>query len=151
MSIQYVQLAHAAFLCKDVDIMYKFYTEVLGLEYAFTLNYDDGKPWLTYLKTPSGQFIELFYKGYECENKTKERSFHHFCLEVDDMPAVLQKLKDRGIEVFSGPPDLGRRMPIPNPDHQPGKCGSYCAFIRDPEGNDIEIQQFTPDSLQLKA
>jgi catechol-2,3-dioxygenase len=30
-------------------------------------------------------------------------------------------------------------------------CGSLCAFIKDPEGNDIEIMQFTPDSMQLNC
>lgn len=151
MSIHYTQLGHPALLCKDMEKMLDFYVNKLGLRQAFTLNHEDGSPWLTYVQIARGQFVELFYTSYPSDNRTAERSFHHFCIEVDDMAAALERLKERGVEIYSGPADNGRRMPVPNPDHRPGPCGTLCAFIRDPEGNDIELQQFTDKSLQLKA
>jgi hypothetical protein len=40
-------------------------------------------------------------------------------------------------------------MEEPYQDYPLGMCGSRCAFIRDPEGNDIELMQFTEKSMQL--
>lgn len=151
MSIHYTQLGHPALLCNHMEETLKFYTQTLGFRQVFSLEHEDGTPWLTYVQIARGQFVELFYKNYASENRAKERSFHHFCVEVDDMAAVLANLHAKGVPVFCGPVDNGVRMPIPNPDHQPGLCGTLCAFIRDPEGNDIELQQFTKDSLQLKT
>lgn len=150
MSFKYTQLGHLALLCNDMEEMMRFYLNTLDFKYAFTLK-KEGIPWLTYLKAPTGQFVELFYRTYESENAPKERSFHHFCLEVKDIAATIEKLKSRGVEIYQGPTSRGVKMPVPNPDHKPGMCGSLCAFIRDPEGNDIELMQFTPDSLQLKV
>lgn len=151
MAIHYTQLGHPALLCNDMPAMLDFYTKKLGFREVFSLKKDDGSMWLTYVQIARGQFVELFYTSYPSPNKTKERSFHHYCIEVDDMAAALAELKERGVEVYNGPVDNGKRMEVPNPDHKPGMCGTLCAFIRDPEGNDIEIQQFTDQSLQLKA
>lgn len=150
MDFTYTQLGHVALLCNDMEEMMRFYLNKLEFRYAFTL-YREGAPWLTYLKAPSGQFVELFYRTYDSQNRIGERSFEKFCLEVEDMAATLASLKEKGVEVYKGPVAQGRRMPIPNPDHKPAPCGSLCAFILDPEGNEIELQQFTPDSLQIKA
>lgn len=150
MDFKYTQLGHVALLCNNIEEMLRFYLNKLGFKYAFTLN-RDGAPWLTYLKAPSGQFVELFYRTYDSENLAPERSFQKFCIEVENMADTLQELKEKGVDVYSGPVAKGSKMPIPNPEHKPAPCGSLCAFIRDPEGNEIEFQQFMPNSLQLKA
>ena len=151
MPIQYAQLGHVAYLCNDIDVMEKFYIEKLDFRFSFMLNRDDGSPWLKFLVAPSGQFLELFYANYPAkDNLAGQRSFQKFCLEVDDMAAAIQTLHERGVELYSGPVKFGRRMPVPNPDQKTALCGSYCAFLLDPEGNEVEIQQFTPNSLQLR-
>lgn len=150
MDFAYTQLGHVALLCNDMDEMMRFYLNKLDFKYAFTL-YREGTPWLTYLKAPSGQFVELFYRNYASENLATQRSFEKFCLEVKDMASTLLRLKEKGVKVYSGPVAQGKQMPIPNPDHKPAPCGSLCAFILDPEGNEIEFQQFTPDSLQIQG
>ncbi|MBC8537146.1 VOC family protein [Feifania hominis] len=150
MDIKYTFLGHPALLCNDIEAEKKFYIDVMGFEEAFTLFHDDGTPWLTYIEITDNQFLELFHTKYPSPNRTSERSFHHFCLEVDDMAATLEMLKSKGVTVYRGPVDNGRVMDVPNHDHQPGMCGTLCAFIRDPEGNDIELQQYTPCSMQIR-
>lgn len=149
MAIKYTYLGHPALLCNDMDAMKIFYIEVMGFEEAFTLFFDNGEPWLTYIEITEGQFLELFYKKYPSPNKTKQRSFHHFCLEVNDMEKTLEMLHSKGVTVYNGPVDGQRVMEIPNKNMQPGMCGTLCAFIRDPEGNDIELQEYTKDSMQI--
>lgn len=150
MDFQYTQLGHVALLCNNMDKMMRFYLNTLELKYAFTLE-RDGEAWLTFLKVPAtGQFVELFYRKYSSENQSDKRSFQKFCIEVEDMGSALLKLKQKGVEVYRGPVSKGILMEIPNPDMKPAPCGSLCAFILDPEGNEVEIQQFTPNSLQLK-
>lgn len=149
MSVKYVQLGHPALLCNDYETTLDFYTKKLGFKHMFSLHHEDGSLWLTYLKVSKGQYIELFFSQYSSPNKTAERSFHHFCLEVDDISALMNQLKDKGVEVYRGPVDGGVKMELPAKDHNPGLCGSLCAFIRDPEGNDIELMQFTDKSKQL--
>lgn len=150
MSIKYTQIGHPAILCNKFAETLEFYTKKLGFKEAFTLYHEDGSPWLTYVQIRTGEFVELFHTTYTSPNKTKERSYHHFCIEVDDMAATLARLQEHGIEVFNGPVDGGNKMTIPNPDHAPGMCGTLCAFIRDPEGNDIELQEYTEKSMQLQ-
>ncbi len=150
MAIHYTQLGHPAFLCNHMERTLEFYTKKLGFREAFSLKHEDGSMWLTYVQIAPGQFVELFHTPYPSSNQTKARSFHHFCIEVDDMAATIAMLKERGVDVYCGPVDGGRLMEVPNPNHKPGMCGTLCAFIRDPEGNDIELQQFTDRSLQLK-
>ena len=151
MSIKYTHLGHPAMLCNRYDETLDFYTNKLGCIKLFDLYHDDGSLWLTYIKIARGQFVELFANKYAYdENKQKERSFEHFCIEVDDLPASIRFLKSNGVEVYWGPVDMGVKAEEPYEAHLPGKCGSLCAFIRDPEGNDIELMQFTENSLQLK-
>lgn len=49
-------------------------------------------------------------------------------LRVDDLDAYLTEIRARGAEITSGPVEFGGRI--------------RCAYLRDPEGNLIEIQQW---------
>lgn len=149
MAIKYESLGHPALLCNDYPAMLDFYTNKLGFPKLFDLYHDDGSLWLTYIKIARGQFVELFDSKHAYkENAQKERSFEHFCLEVDDLAAAIRFFKGNGVEVYWGPVDMGVKAEEPFEEHGPGACGSLCAFIRDPEGNDIELMQFTSESKQ---
>jgi predicted enzyme related to lactoylglutathione lyase len=58
----------------------------------------------------------------------------HFCLETDDIDAVVARLTELGVPVT--PKKLG----VDN---------SWQAWLEDPDGNKIEIHQYTPTSTQL--
>lgn len=59
---------------------------------------------------------------------------NHFCLQVEDLDAGVAQLSSPGVHV------TGRKT---------GNDGSLQAWIRDPDGNLIELQQYTPQSLQI--
>jgi lactoylglutathione lyase len=150
MSLNCVSLGHIALRCKDVDAMRSFYVGQLGCEELFHLDNDDGSLWLTYIRTAQGQYVELFPIDYKGKNDAREFSPHHFCFEVDDFVGYVKLLREKGVEVYDGPYLYHGVMGAPEARAK-GMCGSLCAFIKDPEGNDIEIMEFTPDSMQINC
>ncbi len=150
MSLNCVSLGHVALRCKDIEAMRKFYVGQLGCEELFHLDNDDGSLWLTYIRTAQGQYVELFPIDYPGDNDARKFSPHHFCFEVDDFAGYVKTLRERGVTVYDGPYLYHAEMGAPEARGE-GMCGSLCAFIKDPEGNDIEIMQFTPDSMQVNC
>ncbi len=149
MSIKYTRLGHIALRCKSFEAMREFYVDKLGLQEIFHLDNDRGELWLTYIRVSKGQFIELFSESYTGDNKFLNHSPNHFCFEISDYAGTIRSLEAKGIPVYHGPALVAPRMSEPYEDYRPGMCGSLCAFIQDPEGNDIEIMEFTGDSLQI--
>jgi catechol 2,3-dioxygenase-like lactoylglutathione lyase family enzyme len=79
-------------------------------------------------------FIELF-QG-DPQPTPGGVSYKHICLEVDDIQQTVAEMRERGVEVG---------------DITLGSDQSYQAWITDPDGNRIELHQFTDESLQVKA
>jgi lactoylglutathione lyase len=148
MAIHYTHLGHVALRCKDYKAMRDFYVNVLGCEELFHLDNDDGSLWLTYIRVAKAQYVELFPESYQGDNDVHHRSHHHFCFEVDNLPAKIREVEAKGVPVHRGPMDEYPRMKEPYEEYPLGMCGSRCAFVRDPEGNDIELMQFTDKSMQ---
>lgn len=149
MAIKYNALGHVALRCNHFDETYDFYVNKLHLEEKFRLNKDDGSLWLAYIHCGNGQYIELFPDSYDGDNRFATHSQVHFCLEVSDFRAALEMIAAEGITIYNGP-----EQPVLNPPYEKkplGMCGSLCAFIQDPEGNYIEIMQFTPKSMQINC
>lgn len=65
------------------------------------------------------------------------RGFTHICLEVDDLVAYVETLRDRGIEI--------------DEEVTMGVDGSLQAWIRDPDDNRIELMEHLAGSLQSNA
>jgi catechol 2,3-dioxygenase-like lactoylglutathione lyase family enzyme len=127
-------LAHTCFTVSDLDRALTFYRDALGLEEAFDFTDDEGRRYGIYLHLGERNFIELF-EGTVAE-PAEGQSFRHICLEVDDIEATVKTLRERDLEV--SPIKMGR-------DH------SYQAWITDPDGNRIELHQYTPDSWQAPS
>jgi len=125
-------VGHAAYGVRNLEDSLSFYVDQLGLEEAFRLYRDDGTLWIVYLYTGEGSFIELFPEN-DVREATQAR-YKHLCLVVDDMSLTLDDLKQRGLEPL-GPPSVG-------------KDGNTQAWVRDPDGNPIELMQISPDSDQ---
>ena len=130
-------IAHVAYRVQDLEKSLDFFCRILGLEEAFRLLHDDGEPWLVYLRVGDSGFIELFPEGKKRFPTSPEAiGFAHLCLYVDDIFAAVDQLRERGLEC-PGAPTLG-------------KDGNWQYWIKDPDGNDIELMQLMPDSLQMK-
>jgi len=145
MAIKYTGIGHVALRSKDFPKELSFYQDTLGLRKAFDLIDDNDEVWITYLRVAKGQYIEIFpgvescpNDNYKGDNAKPQRSHFHCCFVTPDRHKAIHDLEgNKGIPV-------GR-----TPDDTVGLCRSYCQFITDPEGNEWELMEFTPESLQI--
>jgi catechol 2,3-dioxygenase-like lactoylglutathione lyase family enzyme len=137
------RLGHLCFRTHQLPVMIAFYRDVLGLTVKFGLKHDDGTEFGYYLAAGHTTFIEIFDHagaarqwGGSSEPLAPNAGTHynHFCLEVVALEAFRAQLQARGAEVT--PVSVGM-------DH------SKQAWLKDPDGNAIELMEYTPRSLQL--
>ena len=128
-------LAHTAFGVHDMDRALAFYRE-LGIHEAFRLDREDGSLMLVYLHVAADRFIELFPNGPE-PGPERVQSFRHICLAVDDLEAMVADLRAKGITIER---ELKR-----------GLDQNLQAWIRDPDGNPIELMQMMEESPQRRV
>ncbi len=136
------QLAHLCFHTRRIDEMVAFYRDCLGLPIKFTMETDDGQTFGYYFACGNTSFIEIFdhslavkkWGGQEQE-MTQGTQYKHFCLEVTGIEAFKRLLESRGVEVTNIKSGL---------DH------SRQAWIKDPDGNAIELMEYNFESRQLQ-
>ena len=150
-------LTHKAYHVTNMEQTLRFYCECLGLQKIFEIKNDEGENWLVYLKISDRQFIELFYGGKskreikwpdfsspktewgfspQEDEKLRHEVAVHICFEVEDIHATVKRLEEFGYPIV---------MPIGY-----GKDFNYETFIQDPDGNLIELMQYTDKALQFK-
>ena len=128
-------LGHAAFAAYDVEKTLSFY-RLLGVEEAFRLHHDDGSLMLVYLHVAGDRFIEVFPGGPE-PGPERVQSFMHVCLLTGDLERVVEHLRGEGVEIDREPVE--------------GLDGNLQAWVRDPDGNAIELMQLVEDSPQRRT
>lgn len=104
-----MKINHVTLLVKDKQRSKKFYTEVLGFEKKES----DNCLWIKI----GDQYIHIT----ENSGGPVTGTFYHFAIEIDDLPLYLEKLKEKGVEVFDFSED------------------KLQYFIRDIDGNLIEF------------
>jgi lactoylglutathione lyase len=136
------QLAHLCFHTDRIDQMVAFYSDSLGLPVKFTLNCDDGQLLGYYFACGDTTFIEIFDQvaavkqwGGQMQTLARGSQYKHFCLEVTGLEAFKQTLEARGVAVTAIKTGM---------DH------SRQAWIADPDGNAIELMEYTDQSKQLQ-
>lgn len=131
-------VGHVAFVVSDMEKSLDFYSETLGFEKIFSLNDDEGNPWINYLRVTDGAYIELFHGGkVRIPANDDAAAFMHLCLECDDVYKTVEELR-------------GKNVPIDVEPSQ-GKDKNYQAWTHDPDGNKIELMTIDPESPQAKA
>ncbi len=137
------QLAHLCLKTNRFQEAISFYRDTLGLPVKFTLDLPGGEPFGYYFDLGGTSFLELFdqagaaktWGGGERTLKPHEDQFyHHFCLQVEGLEETRGALVKKGLAV----------TPI-----SLGMDGSRQCWIKDPDGNDIELMEYTPQSMQL--
>jgi lactoylglutathione lyase len=111
---------------KDLERSVRFYTEVLGLVEQRRRVLEKADATLVFLSDGAGAHaIELTFnhdgRDYELGNQ-----FGHFALGVPDLEAAREELAAHGVEFSRGP-------------YQVSTGGSLIAFIKDPDGIEIEL------------
>ena len=138
------RLGHLCFRTHQLPVMLAFYRDVLGLAVKFNLKHDDGTPFGYYLAAGQTTFVEIFdhagatkqWGGTFAQLRPNENTFYnHFCLEVSGLEKYCDALRAKGVEVT--PVRVGM-------DH------SKQAWLKDPDGNAVELMEYTPQSLQVQ-
>lgn len=121
-----MKFLHTMIRVKNIEKSLKFYQELLGLKLSKEMRLDDCT--LYFLSDEHGEVqIELTYNdetpaaGYE--NGT---GFGHFAFGVNSMDEFSQKLKAFGGQYMYEPFELSA-------------AGSTIAFVKDPDGYEIEL------------
>lgn len=108
---------HVSLNVADVEVARRFYVDVLGLEELPRPDFPFGGAWLR----SGGQEIHLIV-----QQNHRAPEGQHFAFRVADVDAAAAELTARGVKV-GGPID------VPGAGRQ--------AFLRDPSGNLIELNQ----------
>lgn len=131
-------IGHVAFTVSDMEKALDFYCDRLGLKLIYSLDDEQGKPWLNYLRVRDGSYLELFYGGREKAAETEQAAgFLHVCLECDELPGTVESLRAKGVPIDVEPKQGGDR--------------NWQAWTHDPDGNKIELMTIDPESPQAKA
>lgn len=131
-------IAHNAVTVRDMQESLRFYTEALGFAKAFDIKRpEDDAPWIVYLAIAPGRFLELFYGGTE-ENPWRDSliGFNHFCFEVDDIFASVERVRSAGYAIDVEP--------------KQGADMNWQAWVTDPNGIRIELMKIDPQSPQAR-
>ena len=115
---------HTMVRVTDLDASLDFYVNKLGLKETRRSENKGGRFTLVFVAPPENPDaeIELTY-NWDPEVYTGGRNFGHLAFAVDDIYAVCQRLKDKGVTI-NRPPRDGRM-----------------AFIRSPDNISIELLQ----------
>jgi lactoylglutathione lyase len=136
------QLAHVCFYTDRFQEMILFYNQILGLNIKFTLDLPDGKPFGYYFECGNTTFIEVFDRvkaiekwGGDSASLSNGNQYKHMCFEVKGLVDFKDKLQKQGLIVS---------------EITTGMDFSSQAWISDPDGNSIELMEYSDKSLQLK-
>lgn len=126
-------IAHICLSVENLDVMEEFYVKRLGLSHAFDFKGKNGERVGAYIRIGNRAFLEMFIGRKKPDSQIEGRAYRHVCLEVDDLSDTVAAIRSHGVEVSE--PMLG------------SDC-SWQAWITDPEGNRIELHQYTSESWQ---
>jgi lactoylglutathione lyase len=142
------QIAHLCFKTDQLDRMIAFYRDGLGAGVKFNYRRADGAVIGAYFSFGQHTFLEVFdhtdahrrsksIKQLEPLEEPRDpwlARYNHFCFEVENLDAYVSLLESRQIAV------TGRKV---------GNDRSHQAWIKDPDGNLIELQEYTLQSRQF--
>jgi len=137
---------HAAISTPDLNRSVRFYTEVIGCQEAWSFNWESGSieaDAMTGLKDSAANavmlklgdsFLEIFEfsspvpEPGDPERPVCDHGITHICLQVQDLHAEYKRLLTAGMKFHSAP--LAQES-------------GYVIYGRDPDGNVVELIEFT--------
>lgn len=105
------QINHVAIVVEDIDDSLAFWRDALGIELHELRDVPAEKSKIAFLPVKGGE-IELVQPTTEDSGIAKYlnkrgQGMHHVCLEVDDINAMLDQLKARGVRLINEQPRTG--------------------------------------------
>ncbi|HEY57090.1 MAG TPA: methylmalonyl-CoA epimerase [Anaerolineae bacterium] len=102
------RLDHLAIVVTDIEEALAFWRDALGLEVSEVAEVPRERSAIAFLPLENGE-IELVQPTDEASGVARYLSkrgpgMHHICLEVDDLDAMLQRLKERGVQLINPEP-----------------------------------------------
>ena len=136
------RLAHLCLISNHLDRQIAFYRDQMGLPIKFRFTNTDGQLFGVYLDCGDSSFIEIFDQhlaakewGGDLRPLHEGNRYNHFCLEVTGLADLRNTLLARGVEVG---------------EIKTGLDLSLQAWLTDPDGNRIELMEYTHRSWQLQ-
>ena len=145
-------ITNCTFYCNDYEAMLRFYRDTLEMPHVFTLRDESGTPVKTCLKIADRQFLVLMNQPYDKCRGWDSLSCFHIAILVEDIFALAKTLEDKGVLITKGPSVNKNYQRVPYIcDSEIAPCGSYTAWVQDPEGNEVEFMQYTQASMQISC
>jgi catechol 2,3-dioxygenase-like lactoylglutathione lyase family enzyme len=126
-----VGMPHVDFRVHDMEASRHFYKDFLGYSEPFDI-VTDGKLVMAFIKINDRQYIEL-----SPEANPNEPRFVHLALETDDAEGLRQYVKSKGYKGSDKAASTGR-------------IRNVGTGLEDPDGNRIDVTQYTPDGESMK-
>ena len=123
-----MRLLHTMIRVGDLEKSINFYTEILGMKLLRQKDYPDGKfslAFVGYGNEQDNSVIELTY-NWDTDNYDLGSAFGHLAIEVDDVYAAAEKIRDQGGKIIREPGPMNAGTTI-------------IAFVEDPDGYQIEL------------
>jgi lactoylglutathione lyase/glyoxylase I family protein len=127
-------IAHLCLKTADLAATEAFYVGLLGFEKQFQFT-RRGEVMGYYLRIADRVFLEAFSSPAPLSS-TRNHSLSHFCLEADDLAGLRERLVEAGYE----PTAL-----------KTGADSTLQFWVKDPNGIDLEVQQYTAQSAQFQG
>ena len=123
---QIKKINHIAIVVKDIDESLKFWATALGLELHHVEDVPSQASKVAFIPVGESE-IELVQpttedSGMAAYLEKRGEGMHHLCIEVDDIEAKMQELKDAGIRLINDVPQVlpGRKMAFIHPKSASG-------------------------------
>lgn len=110
------RIHHVAIIVRDIDEALGVYRDMLGLPVELVLPVESDRVTIAFLTVGESK-IELVQPTDDTTGvarflAAKGEGFHHLCLEVPDLAAVLADLEQRGVELIDRSPRRGAEGPV---------------------------------------
>lgn len=165
-------IGHTSFNLRNVEEMFRFYRDILGMKVLFISTYEDlyrnleekegenpsveterrlnaikemgDAPWAVYLKMADGQFIEFFYPGKTEKKSFDNRKEYYGYMKLNFEVDDIKEIRDCLVQ-------NGVALDM---DIHPVVDGSLEVAVHDPDGNEVQFTQYSEqayEDLQMES
>lgn len=127
------RINHVAILVEDMDTSLEFWHAILGIEPSQVTDNPSEAARIAFLPLGESE-IELVQptttdSGLSRYLEKRGPGMHHLCLEVNDLQAILSKLKNAGVQLINDEPKVGQD-------------GRLYAFIHPKSANGVLVELY---------